>query len=137
MSRSGYCDDLTNWSHICWRGAVASAIRGKRGQAFLKELLAALDALPEKRLIAWELQQKDQVCALGAVGKSRGLDMEDLDPEDHEKVAKAFDIPHALACEIMWENDEARYWEQTPEQRFKYVRDWVVRHIRSDGDSTR
>lgn len=53
MSRSGYtedCDD--NWQLIRWRGAVASAIRGKRGQAFLRELLAALDAMPEKRLIA-------------------------------------------------------------------------------------
>lgn len=40
---------------IRWRGAVASAIRGKRGQAFLREMLAALDAMPEKRLIAGSL----------------------------------------------------------------------------------
>jgi len=47
MSRSGYSDDCDDqWSLICWRGAVKSAIRGKRGQAFLKEMLAALDALP-------------------------------------------------------------------------------------------
>jgi hypothetical protein len=37
MSRSGYSDDLENWSLIRWRGAVASAIRGRRGQAFLRE----------------------------------------------------------------------------------------------------
>ncbi|ENQ7660184.1 hypothetical protein ACEQOL_006537 [Pseudomonas aeruginosa] len=41
MSRSGYCDDLDNWSLICWRGAVSSAIKGKRGQAFLIELREA------------------------------------------------------------------------------------------------
>ena len=48
MSRSGYSDDIDdNWAHIMWRGRVASSIRGKRGQAMLRELLAALDAMPE------------------------------------------------------------------------------------------
>jgi hypothetical protein len=46
MSRSGYSDDHSEWDLIRWRGAVASAIRGKRGQAFLRELLVALDAMP-------------------------------------------------------------------------------------------
>ena len=46
MSRSGYTDDMEDmWQHICWRGAVASAIRGRRGQAFLREMLAAMDAI--------------------------------------------------------------------------------------------
>lgn len=34
MSRSGYTDDCDyegNWPMICWRSAVKSAIRGKRG----------------------------------------------------------------------------------------------------------
>ena len=31
MSRSGYEDGLEMWDLIRWRGAVASAIRGKRG----------------------------------------------------------------------------------------------------------
>jgi hypothetical protein len=44
------------WSHIRWRGAVASAIRGGRGQAFLREMLAAMDAMPVKRLVANELR---------------------------------------------------------------------------------
>jgi hypothetical protein len=57
MSRSGYSydDDDDNWSLIKYRGAVASAIRGKRGQALLRAVLAALDAMPEKRLIADDL----------------------------------------------------------------------------------
>jgi hypothetical protein len=61
MSRSGYteeCED--NWQTIRWRGAVKSAIRGKRGQAFLREMLAALDAMPEKRLIAGDLVFKGE-----------------------------------------------------------------------------
>jgi hypothetical protein len=56
MSRSGYCEDMDDqWAHIRWRGAVTSAIRGRRGQAFLREMLAALDAMPEKRLVAGAL----------------------------------------------------------------------------------
>lgn len=56
MSRSGYVDDMCDeWAMIRYRGAVKSAIRGKRGQAFLREMLAALDAMPEKRLTAGAL----------------------------------------------------------------------------------
>lgn len=111
-----------------WRGAVASAIRGRRGQAFLEEMLAAFDALPERKLIENSLIENDgAVCALGAVGKARALDMQKIDPEDHETVAGAFGVAHALACEIMFENDEgAGYWaKETPEQRFERMRRWV------------
>ena len=56
MSRSGYVDDMCDqWAMIRYRGAVRSAIRGRRGQAFLREMLAALDAMPEKRLTAGAL----------------------------------------------------------------------------------
>lgn len=57
MSRSGYYEDYEHdWYQIMWRGAVKRAIRGKRGQAFLREMLTALDALPEPRLIAEKLE---------------------------------------------------------------------------------
>lgn len=59
MSRSGYIDELDQWDLIRYRGQVASAIRGKRGQAFLRDLLAALDAMPEKRLIAGTFERDD------------------------------------------------------------------------------
>jgi hypothetical protein len=117
-----------------WRGAVASAFRGRRGQAFLREMLAALDALPEKKLIRHELVQADGcVCALGAIGKARGMDMSHIDPEDREFVAGAFNVARAMAFEIMYENDEggASYWrEETPEQRFERMRRWIVAEIR-------
>jgi hypothetical protein len=45
-------------------------------------LVAALDAMPDKRLIAHELRKNGEVCALGSVGAARGLDLEALDPED-------------------------------------------------------
>ena len=64
MSRSGYvdaddCDEGEQWRHIRWRGAIKSAIRGKRGQAFLREMLDALDALPQKRLVPNVLQEAE------------------------------------------------------------------------------
>lgn len=133
MSRSGYSDDgdFDDWARIRWRGAVTSAFKGRRGQAFLRELLTALDALPEKRLIRGDLQDpydSNCVCSLGAVGRARGMDMERIDPEDHEKVAGYFGIAHALACEIMYENDW--HLRETPEARFIRMRAWIVREIK-------
>jgi hypothetical protein len=134
MSRSGYADDFCgeNWSLIRWRGAVASAIRGKRGQAFLSEALAALDALPEHELIPNNLVAEGAFCALGAVGKARGTDLQGVDVEDHESVAHLFSIPHALACEIMWENDEGNYLPETPSARWVRMRKWIVSKLRGD-----
>ena len=130
MSRSGYYDDVdNNWDLICWRGAVASAIRGKRGQAFFKEMLAALDKIETRSLIADDLIKEGEVCAIGAVGASRGVDMSKIDPEDHHAVAEAFGIPHALACEIMWMNDDYVY-KETPETRFARMRAWAQAQIK-------
>lgn len=140
MSRSGYHDDIDEvWSWVMWRGAVASALRGRPGQAFLREMLAALYVMPEKRLIRHELMDEydGAVCALGSVGRKREISMERVDPEDNDAVAALFRIPRALACEIMWLNDEA-YWSQnwqhkeTPEERWLRVRHWVVDHIKDD-----
>ena len=110
MSRSGYSDDsddCDNWAMIRWRGAVKQAISGARGQAMLRELVQALDALPEKRLAAGSLVTADGgYCALGALGRARGMDMAQIDPEDREAVAKAFGVAEALAAEVMYLNDE-------------------------------
>ena len=132
MSRSGYVDDydMENWSLIRWRGQVASAIRGKRGQAFLKELIGALDAMPEKRLIANELQAGCDVCAIGSVGRQRGIDMAELDPENYDRLASEFGIAHQLVQEIEWMNDEA-YFGAGPEGRWKFMRDWAEKQLRS------
>jgi hypothetical protein len=138
MSRSGYSDEYENLQ--LWRNAVARAIRGERGQAFLKELLAALDALPEKRLIPEALVDSDgEVCALGSVGRLRGLDMSKIDPEDHRKLADTFNIAPALVQEIEFENDDDFAWnhhQATPEQRFERMRAWVVRKIVFDPKET-
>lgn len=131
MSRSGYSDDCESWSLIRWRGAVTSALRGARGQKFLIELRDALDAMPERKLIANELQAADGCyCTLGVIGAQRGIDMTGLDPDDREAVSKKFGIAEAMAAEIVFENDGEWRWEQeTPEARWTRMRAWVDSHI--------
>jgi len=130
MSRSGYTDDCDSWDLIRWRGAVRSAIRGKRGQAFLREMLDALDALPDPVLISEELIDPDgDVCAIGSVGKARGMDMSGMDYEEPDEIAKAFGIARALAAEIAYENDEGSWHDETPANRFKRIRKWVTNQL--------
>ncbi|HEL5400116.1 TPA: hypothetical protein UOJ25_000190 [Stenotrophomonas maltophilia] len=136
MSRSGYSDDCDTWPLICWRGAVASALRGRRGQQFLIELRDALDAMPEKRLIAEELQDANGChCTLGVIGAKRGLDMAGLDPTDRAAVSEAFGIAEAMAAEIVHENDgEWRRDKETPEARWTRMREWVEAQITKAGE---
>ncbi|GDY37734.1 hypothetical protein [Acidovorax sp. NB1] len=110
MSRSGYTDDYGDDDPLAmgrWRAAVNSALNGKRGQAALREVLAALDAMPEKALIGESLVTADgDYCTLGVLGAKRGLDMTTVDPEDWDAVANLFGIAPAMVREIVWENDE-------------------------------
>lgn len=138
MSRSGYSDDFDGPDLWLYRGRVDRALRGRRGRAFLQEMLTAMDAMPIKRLIAhdlaapdrmsfshWGLIEAESVCAIGSVGKARGIDMSNLDPEDSERVAKTFGIADSMAREIVFVNDEV-WWGITPEDRFAKVREWIV-----------
>lgn len=133
MSRSGYSDDCDGWALIMWRGAVASATKGARGQAMLRELLAALDAMPVKELIGDSFVQADgQFCALGALGAARGLDMSDAKYWEREEVASKFGIAGALASEIMFMNDDDFSYRSTmepPAGRWQRMRAWVASQI--------
>jgi hypothetical protein len=131
MSRSGYYEDCCDetWSTIRWRGAVVAAIRGKRGQKLLRDLRDALEAMPEKRLIAKKLEADGEVCALGALGRARGIDMQTLDPEDSEHVAATFGVADALAREIVHINDD-EWGPCSPEERWEWTHRWVCRQIK-------
>jgi hypothetical protein len=121
---------------IRWRGTVASTIRGKRGQAFLRELIDALDAMPDKRLVDGALHQDGAVCAIGAVGVKRGVEMGRLDPDDYDTVAATFGIAVPLVREIEWENDEGGpYSGETPEQRWTRMRAWAVANLKKEPSS--
>lgn len=138
MSRSGYSDDLDQRDLAMYRGQVANAIRGKRGQAFLRELADALDAMPVKELIAGELIDDDgQCCAIGAVCQKRGIDVSGIDYDEPSSVGNAVGIARQLAAEIEYENDERdwRYrdgeWvQETPAERWQRMRKWVASKIK-------
>lgn len=132
MGRSGYNEDWdydSEWPQIMYRGAVKSAFRGKRGQLFFLEMLAALDAMPIPMLIADDLEAHGAVCAIGAVGKARGIDMTGIDPDDAETVAGKFGIAPCMAREILYENDEWKRHE-SPIARWVRMRGWVKARIK-------
>lgn len=54
-----------------WWQAVKNALRGRKGQAVLRELREALLALPEKRLIEGFVACDGEVCAIGALAAHR------------------------------------------------------------------
>ena len=135
MDRHGYSDEYEQPGYGMYRGRVASAMRGKRGQRLLRELLAALDAMPDKRLIKDEFVLHGQACALGVVALSRGIpDPEKIDSEDHEYLAELFDVATCMVQEIQYLNDE-RVWSRDPidalVERFERVREWVSENIRA------
>lgn len=130
MSRSGY--EIGDEPEInLWRGAVNRAIGGKRGQQFLREMATAMDAMPEKRLIADALvDEAGEVCAIGSVCLARGIDMSLIDADCPWSVARAVGIANALAVEIAYINDEANDRPETPEQRWQRVRAWIAEQIK-------
>ncbi len=128
MSRSGYSEDCDNLD--LYRGTVERSIAGKRGQAFLRKLKEALEALPEKRLEESVLVSPSGCCAMGAVALHQGIDVSHVDPEDRDAVALVFNISPSVASEIAFENDggfEGRH--ETPENRYSYMLTWARRKL--------
>lgn len=125
MSRSGYSDDSDYKLLNLYRGSVDRAIGGKRGQVFLHNLGMAMDAMPEKRLIAGDLvTESGETCAIGVICKARGLDVSRVDVENNTAVGKLVNIAESMAAEIAFENDE-RMANESPEQRWIRMRKWV------------
>lgn len=131
MSRSGYSDDCDdNLAMGRWIAIRNKAMGGRRGQTFLSELLASLDAMSVKELVREALvdgydpylialeatppryfgEARPQpfcgVCALGAVGQARGLAMAHLDPDEPAMVAVAFGITETVVREVVYANDD-------------------------------
>lgn len=138
MSRSGYGDD---GDYSLWHQAVKRSIEGKRGQTFLMELIASLDAMPEKKLAANSFTKGGEVCSLGSVALRRGVDVSEFEPKepffdyqepaDRDALGKLFGIAPAMIAEIMWENDEGAcgYEPETPEQRWHRMRNWCTSRL--------
>lgn len=134
--------------------AGLNALRGKRGQAVLKELEVALLALPEKKLLHGKLSREGGVCAIGALALKRRMEAgeardaalkwmeEQVDPEDCEEwgeqtayfAKKHLGVVKALAYKISFENDEGRGeynhgHKETDEERWARVLKWVRSQI--------
>lgn len=137
MSRfwDGESDDPLDWGR--YEAAKRSTLRGKRGQAFLRELIAALDALPKPELSEGALGDRRTgcVCALGAVALAQGDSFDDLAKDDGswgpEDAAEWYGISPTLANEIISANDEWRDGNdaKTRQSRWRVVRAWAVRHL--------
>lgn len=143
MSRHGYSDgwDHGCWSTIRWRGMVASAIRGARGQVMLRDLAVALDAMEKKELTTGAVVQPDGCCcALGALLQQREVPYLDKLVEAHDDqdvladwnadIADDLDVAEPLVLEIAYTNDE--HWlPETPAERWVRMRQWVAARVAS------
>lgn len=134
-------EDFEPWMAGQQAGALRAAVRGRRGQAFLRELVAALDALPVKELAAGALEDPETgcCCAFGAVARARGWGEEQLgfDPTDGDAsapeslLAEAFGVSKTLAFQVIAENEDFSSCN-TPGWRgcrWFRVRSWAVSQI--------
>lgn len=159
--RIGWSDDEERPGQFAlWQANCRRSARGKVGQRELREMEAALLALPEKRLIHGALEDKQGgVCAIACYAKHKGLDLSKFDPEyDSDEVGIAAGMPRMVAWKVVALNDieiEAHYeycegpsrdprdyeyygghrgiwtrFEWTPEERYEKVLAWVREQLR-------
>lgn len=78
--RSGYveADDIDPDVLEHQRAALRSLLRSERGQAFVRRLAAALDAMAVKELASGALVRDGQCCAMGALCRAEGIEPLDL-----------------------------------------------------------
>lgn len=138
-----------------WERNTRTTIEGKRGQKVLRELEAALVALPVKELTdklfwhepdqmgrdiaaAWGVEAAPQVCVLGAYARHKGIaydDAEWLNPESVGEVAPwaedKLGMAYTLAWNLMWENDEG-WMGVNPRRRYDGILTWVRTKIKAD-----
>lgn len=109
-----------------WQANCLRSLKGKRGQAELHELRAALLALPDKRLIHGALTHEDGgVCAIAAYGKHKGVDLEKFDEEfDSDEVGIAGGMPRLVAWKVVEMND-VELDHVTQDQRYSRMLAWV------------
>lgn len=128
-----------------WQANCQRSLKGKAGQAALRELETALLALPEKRLIADKLQAPDgEVCALGALGRFKGVEVpistdnnynddDCLERLEQEEAVIQFGVdlgvPYMVSVAIVERNDGGSYFDDTPEGRYTAMLTWVQRQL--------
>lgn len=142
------CDDYDeNYpnQYALYQANTERALKGKRGKAFLRELEAALLALPQKRLIEGRICLAGEVCAMGALALKRRVEtgqkieealqwLEENAPregyvgETADFMEAHFKVLSNLAVRAALMNDE---WNRgrTPEERYEDVLKWVREEV--------
>jgi len=121
FNSDGDCDSNSNYVYL-WDSRVRRIIEGKRGQRVLLELIEALLALPQRRLISGAIATPTgDVCTVGALAKKRGvnLDRDNLyarrdepprgwegDEEETADLGASLGITWTLAWQLGYMNDE-------------------------------
>ena len=141
MSRSCYSDDFGDeypGQLGLYRANVERSLRGKVGQARLRELRDALLALPVKELrpdlFATGQPQAPQVCALGAwAWRKASGDVEraaeigggvEADDEETAEALRPLGWPRLVVLETVYENDRDSYIYETFEGPADRHRPW-------------
>lgn len=99
-----------------WQANCRRSLKGKAGQAALRDLEAALLALPDKRLIADRvIDAEGDVCAIGALAKYKGRDLlaepnlyEDGEFDgdgEMEEIGMELGMPRLVAWKVVCRND--------------------------------
>ena len=139
---SSWDSDQTEADYALWSANFRKSVASQKGQKVLRDLEAALLALPQPRLIEGSLCRDGEFCALGAYGyyqrlrkgddaeSARGW-LEKLDAEYGDiawvarEVADAMPITFTVAWEVSYYNDERVSVKRTPEERYEQVLGWV------------
>ncbi len=128
MARISYSDEEdTPGQFALFEANVKRSCAGKQGQWALRELEAALLALPRPRLVKDALAEDGDCCAVGCLvlalrvqrGEDRAAvlaDLEGSDPEDEDaaqEMAEPLGIPHLVGWQLVALNDMycATVWE--------------------------
>lgn len=132
-----------------WNANLIRHMRGRAGQAVLRELREALLSLPEKRLINGRLADESGcVCTVGALAAHRGVSLKELadrikvdyegypfDEWDAEEATLneglRIGLKTGMVVRLASINDDT--WgpgiHETPEQRYERVLKWVESKI--------
>lgn len=141
MSRVEWGDGEGSIPWSLWNNALQRHVRGPNGQSWLRQIEAALLALPNQRLIEGAICLDGEVCAVGAVilhkrmtqdGMERDAalaDMErqydsDIDLCETEQAARAFGMRRTMANALATANDEDCAGLSS-ESRYEYILQWV------------
>jgi hypothetical protein len=67
------------------------------------------------------------VCELGALGRAKGVKLDELDTTNWDALGETFNIAASLSREVMYMNDD--FYGGTPERRWEMVRKWAASQI--------